>query len=137
MQTPTQKGFVLIEVMIAVCIIGIAFMPLLMMYMNGVSSANASAAYTVAANLAQKQFELLKTKDKNFWTQYGADLNIPWQDYSQANPIIINSVPFTIVTRSEASDVDDQLIKVTVSVNWHENNKEQTQQFIRLYDKNP
>lgn len=133
-----QKGFMIIGVLIAAMIIGLAFVALLNLSIAGTKTTVAAADYTVAANLAQKQLELLKTKDRTFWATYKAHPDIPWQDAAQANPVTLNHRTYSIHTRSEISHEDEQLAMVTVTVTWRDPaKKDQILQLIMLYDINP
>lgn len=132
-----KNGFMMIGVLIASMIIGLAFVAFLNLSISSTKATSSAADYTVAANLAQKQLEILKTKDKNFWTNHITDLNIPWQDAAQSNPVHINNTDYLITTRSEVSVEDSQLVKVTVAVQWREQENDQLLQVIMLYDTNP
>ncbi|GBG54881.1 hypothetical protein SPFL3102_01250 [Sporomusaceae bacterium FL31] len=134
---PQKNGFMMIGVLIATMIIGLAFVAYLNLSILGTKATNIAADYTVAANLAQKQLELLKTQDKNFWVTHIIDSNIPWQDTAQTNPVNINNTDYLITTSSEVSEEDNQLAKVTVTVQWHEQENDHLLQFIMLYDTNP
>lgn len=134
---PQKNGFMMIGVLIATMIIGLAFVAYLNLSIIGTKATSAAADYTVAANLAQKQLELLKTQDKNFWATHMTDSNIPWQDTAQTNPVNINNTDYLIKTSSEPAKEDNQLAKVTVTVQWREHAIEQMLQFIMLYDTNP
>lgn len=132
-----KNGFMMIGVLIASMIIGLAFVAFLNLSISSTKATSSAADYTVASNLAQKQLEILKTKDKSFWINHITDLNIPWQDSAQSNPVHINNTDYLITTRSEASVEDSQLVKVTVAVQWREQENDQLLQVIMLYDTNP
>lgn len=117
-----QTGFLMIEVVIAILIITVALVAAVGMFINS-THANANAAeYTAAASLAQKQLEMLKTKDPvNYWSKL--DLSSPseiaWQDSTQATPLKVNNVSYNVGTMASSCPESSNLVQVTITVTWN------------------
>lgn len=117
-----QTGFLMLEVVIATLIITVALVAAVGMFISS-TQANADAAeYTVAASLAQKQLEMLKTKDPiNYWSKI--DLSTPseisWQDSTQSLPLKVNNVSYNVKTVAANCPENANLVQVTVTVSWN------------------
>lgn len=120
-----QNGFLMVEVVLAVLIISVALVAALGMFITS-TQANADAAeYTVATTLAQKQLELLKTKDaQNYWAklELTAPAKIDWQDTEVAYPPLLNGVNYQVDTTASLSPENQNLVQVTVTVTWDKPN---------------
>jgi len=107
-----QKGFSLIELMVAVAILAMAIFGIFHAYSVGFMGMADARDRTVATNYAQEKMEDIK--------------NIPFSDID--NYIINNNGSieeisgkiFTIYIESEAYEVNDDLKKITTRVSWDE-----------------
>ena len=107
-----QKGFSLIELMVAVAILAMAIFGIFHAYSAGFMGMADARDRTVATNYAQEKMEDIK--------------NIPFSDID--NYIINNNGSikelsgkiFTIYIESEAYEVNDDLKKITTRVSWDE-----------------
>ncbi|MPM29714.1 hypothetical protein SDC9_76254 [bioreactor metagenome] len=111
-----QNGFLMLEVMLAVLIVSVALVAVLGMFINS-TKANADAAEnTVAATLAQKQLEMLKTKDHNYWANFApnAQTSISWLDIDKPVP-----QGYAVNTVAMPCPENASLVQVTVTVTWN------------------
>lgn len=126
MRRAGQRGFLIIEVLVAVIITGLALAALTGLFIRSAMLTTDAAAYTTAANLAQKQLELLKTQDRLFWAENAANTNIPWLDATTAHPVTLNNQAYFISTAARPAQENSKLSRVTVTVRWSEHSVEQT-----------
>lgn len=123
----TNKGFILAEILLAICIISVALTAIFGMFTQAIQADLRAKDYTVAANLAQKQLELLKTHPPGYWADLTLPAVIAWSDQGQPP----NS-RYTVLTNAVATN-HDSLAQVTVTVSWEGRGSEQTIQFLTLY----
>jgi len=123
----SNKGFMLAEVTLAMLIISVALVPIASMFTQAIQADMMAHHYTVAANLAQKQLELLKTQPPEYWATCSPPCSIPWQDSTQPVPS-----RYTILTTGVATH-HDSLVEVRVMVSWRERGLENKLQFVTLY----
>ncbi|MEN6566020.1 MAG: prepilin-type N-terminal cleavage/methylation domain-containing protein [Veillonellales bacterium] len=130
-----QQGFLMLEVVVATVIISLALVAAAGMFIQSTRANSSAADYTVAANLAQKQLELLKNKDVSYWTIHANDPNIPWQDTGETLPLTINRISYTITTQSTVSPENSYLVQVVVTVSRTDpgNSSQQTVQMTSFY----
>lgn len=130
-----QQGILMVEVVVATVIISLALVVAAGMFIQSTKANSSAADYTVAANLAQKQLELLKNKDISYWTIHAGDTNIPWQDTGETLPITINQISYNITTVSTVSPENNYLVQVLVTVYWTDPGKssQQTVQMTAFY----
>ena len=126
-QWNSQRGFMLIETLVAIVIISVALIAIGGLFLQAGKSAGASTEYTTAANLAQKQFEYLKHR------QQGADPvlttittypynSTEWYDSSLAETAAAASPPFTVHTTAVQCTEENtaNLVEVTVTIKWRD-----------------
>ena len=124
----TEKGFILAEVMLAIFIMSVALVAISAMFIQAIQAGVMANHYTVAANLAQKQLELLKIHPPEYWTGITLPAVILWGDPSQ-----IPSLHYTLTTNAIPSAINSHLIQVTVIASWQERNVQCSVQFVTLY----
>jgi len=123
----TNSGFILAEVTLAILMISIALVAIVGMFTQAIQADSMAKDYTIAANLAQKQLELLKTQPPKYWAEQTLPAVIPWIDQGQ-----LPSARYMLTTKAMATG-EDSLIEVTVIVTWQERGIERTIQFATLY----
>jgi len=112
-----QKGFLLIEVLVATVIISVALVALGGMFIQATRANSQASQITTATNLAQEQLDLLKSWTKEDWVAY-APLVIPWKG-TGTSPVLQNNVNYTVTTVVEACTEDNiHLVQVKVTVSW-------------------
>jgi len=122
----SEKGFMLAEVMLAVLIMSVALVAITGLFTQAILANLMATHYTEAANLAQKQLELLKIHPPQYWA--GFTLPIVWQDQTQLPP-----PRYTLTTNAIPSTIDEHLVQVTVTVAWQERGNPCRLQFVTLY----
>ena len=123
----TNKGFILAEVMLAMVIISVALVAISGMFTQAIQADIRAKNYTVAANLAQKQLELLKIKPPEYWAGRALPAVIPWCDQAQ-----LPSSRYTLTTNAVATGYEG-LVEVRVTVSWLERGIDNKLQFVTLY----
>jgi len=123
----TNNGFILAEVTLAILMISIPLVAIVGMFTQAIQADSMAKDYTIAANLAQKQLELLKTQPPNYWAGRTLPAVIPWLDQEQ-----LPSARYGVTTKAVAT-TDDSLVEVTVTVTWQARGTESTIQFVTLY----
>jgi general secretion pathway protein I len=106
-----DKGFTLLEVMIAVAIIAIALTTLLGSQSQSVSFANSAKFETMAALLAQSKMSELVTLEKNRLTSDSGDFG---DDY----PGFTWEVRVSDITIGNIANISDYLKQVDLTVTW-------------------
>ena len=106
-----DKGFTLLEVMIAVAIIAIALTTLLGSQSQSVSFANSAKFETMAALLAQSKMSELVTLEKNRLTSDSGDFG---DDY----PGFTWEVTVSDITIGNIANISDYLKQVDLTVTW-------------------
>lgn len=122
-----NKGFFLVDILIAVFLLSVALVPILGLFIQAMKLDSMAKNYTIAANLAQKQLELLKTHTPHYWNDLALPCTIPWQDSSQLSPASY------AVTTTGISIPGKPLVQVTVIVTWQEYGKDCNVQFVTFY----
>lgn len=124
-----NKGFFLIDILIAICLLSIGLVPILGMFIQSTKLDTMAKNYTVGANLAQKQLELLKIHPQNYWNELILPGTIPWQDTEQP------PLPPYVITTTGIPLANAPLVQVTVIVCWQEGGKDCSLQFLTFYSK--
>lgn len=124
-----NKGFMLVDVLVAILLLSITLVPILGMFIQAIKVDTMAKNYTVAANLAQKQLELLKTHSPDYWNGLALPCMIPWQDTTQ-----LPSPRYQLTTHG-ISVADEPLVQITVIVLWQEGGKNCNLQFVTFYPK--
>lgn len=121
-----QTGFTLLEVMVAVVVLGFGLLAIMHLFPIGLRASKISQDTTVASVLAQAKIEELK--------------NTKWVDLSsgtttEAYETITNYLPFKRVTTIENVDVvnDPQLKKVVVEVFYKPYGGERSVKLVTLF----
>lgn len=123
-----NQGFILADVTLAIFIISIALLVITSLIIQALQIEKAASDYTIAANLIQKQMELLKCKVPAYWAGLGLPCTIPWQDNNMPPP-----AAYELTTYAAISTLDNHLVEVTVSAAWKERNKDYSMQFVTFY----
>lgn len=121
-----NQGFILAEVILGIFIISVALIPISGMFMQAIQGDAMARDYTVVANLAQKQLELLKIHSPAYWADLSLPCPIPWQDETQ-----LPESKYRFTTRAVV--VNSYLAQVTVTAFWQEKGTAYTLQFVSLY----
>lgn len=114
----SQRGFLLVEALIAIVVITVALVAIQGMFIQSLQATASAANYTVAAGLVQEQMEQMKIKDELFWNS----LSFPYQSATEV--IAMNKAIYKRTTQAELSPLDPEypvkqrIIKVTVNVEW-------------------
>lgn len=120
-----QRGFLLIEVLIAAVIITIAVTAAASLLIQSAKSNSRAGKYSVAASLAQKQLEYLKSrKTTDDWAQLTIPetgeliLSADWQD-AATDTVFLNNTIYTLTSLASKcpEDIAD-LVQVRVVVAW-------------------
>ena len=105
-----EKGFLLIEVVIAMVIISIALVAATGMFIQATRANSEASQYTAATTLAQEQLERLKQKPYTFWASPTFSPN-PYT-------VPLNNTVYTIATTVVTVDEAARLVEVKVEVTW-------------------
>ena len=120
-----QRGFLLIEVLIAAVIITIAVTAAASLLIQSAQSNIRAGKYTVAASLAQRQLEYLKSrKTAADWAQLTIPetgelkLSADWQA-AATDTIVLNNTIYTLTSLASKCPEDSaDLVQVRVVVAW-------------------
>ena len=123
-----QRGFILAEVVLAIFIISVALLAISVMFTKAIQVNAVAKDYTVAANLAQKQLELLKMQPPEYWSELTLPCTIAWQDAAQS-PL----PQYVLTTHASSYAADNHLVQVTVTASWQQGNRECNLEFVTLY----
>jgi prepilin-type N-terminal cleavage/methylation domain-containing protein len=110
----SKKGFTLIEVIIAIAILGMASLGIFQSYKVGFWGMSDARARTIATNIAQEKLEEVKGKSLDTGT-------FP----DPGNPIVVSGKEFNATIIVE--EIKSTLKKITTTVNWQKRNGEQTE----------
>lgn len=115
-----QKGFLLVESLLAILVVTIALTAATVMYVQSSKAGVVSVETSTATALAQKQMELLKAQPATFWAALPLTTpqNIAWQDTSQPMPLVKNNISYSVTTTASQATQDVSLVQVTVQVSW-------------------
>lgn len=127
-----NQGFILADVTLAIFIISVALLIISSLITQALHTEKVASDYTIAANLIQKQLELLKCQEPIYWSDLSLPCTIQWQDHEFPPP-----VAYEITTYAVTSSLDSHLVEVTVTVNWKEKSKDYSLQFINFYSNIP
>jgi Tfp pilus assembly protein PilV len=140
-----QKGFLLLEVVIAIIIISTALLGTAGLLRQAALAVTDSSEESAALFLAQKRLERLKKQDAAFWQVNCPSRNIPFPD--EPSPVILNGCSYTIRTVADKFPIIGMkrtvvLAKITVSVSWAGKNAKGTAtsrqiQIASLYAETP
>lgn len=106
----TKKGFLMIEVVIAIVIASIALVAAAGMFIQATKVSSEAEQYTTATALAQEQLERLKQQPYTFWAAPTFSPN-PYT-------VTLNNVVYTVTTVTETGDDSAHLVQVKVTVSW-------------------
>lgn len=123
-----NRGFILADVTLGIFIISITLLVISSLFVQALQIEKAASDYTMAANLLQKQLELLKCEAPAYWANLDLPCTISWQDNHLPPPVI-----YEITTHAAIALQDSHLVKVTVTATWKEKNKDYTMQFVTFY----
>jgi len=122
------KGFILVDVLIGIVLISVAVIPISAMFSQAIQADVMAKDYTMAANLVQKQLELLKADSPQQWAALTLPCTIPWRDTLQLPP-----PRYMLTTTAGISAANDYLVEVAVTATWQEKGRERKLQFVSLY----
>ena len=110
----SKRGFSLIEIMVAVAILGIVSVGIFQSYKAGFWGMSDAKMRTIATNIAQEKLEEVKGKTLDVGTYPDPD-----------NPIVVSGKEFnaTVIVEEETTT----LKKIITTVSWQKRNGEQTQ----------
>ena len=116
-----SKGFTLIEVMVAVAILGIALTMIIELFAGGLRLARISKDYTKAVNYANTKLEEIASKQtlEEGTTEGEFDETYHWR-------VTMNKVNLLEVQRPWEVKVPIQLFKIKVDVSWKPGSKERS-----------
>jgi type II secretory pathway pseudopilin PulG len=127
-----NEGFILADVTLGIFIISIALLAITILFTQALQTEKVASDYTLAANLIQKQLELLKCKAPAYWAGLEFPCTIPWQDGLLPPP-----KAYELTTQAAISAQDSHLIEVTVTAAWKEKAKDYSIQFVSFYSTIP
>jgi prepilin-type N-terminal cleavage/methylation domain-containing protein len=110
----SQKGFTLIEIIVAVGILGIVSLGIVQSYRAGFWGMSDAKMRTIATNIAQEKLEEVKGKSLDAGTYPDPD-----------NPIIVSGKEFNATVIVD--EVTTTLKKITATVSWQKRNGDSTQ----------
>ena len=115
-----ENGFTLVEIMVAVLILGAALIPIFIMFSEGISLTARSTELNLAVNTAQDKMEEIRNMTHNSIT-IGT---WPDEEVTIGNRSFVRHVT---VTNSDVSGAGGNLKKITVEVFWnHEDTTQST-----------
>ncbi|VBB08136.1 Hypothetical protein LUCI_3401 [Lucifera butyrica] len=121
----SQKGFLLIDVLIAMVILGSAIMAMSYAYAQYVKEAAAAKNYNQAVYLAKSLLEDMK--------QYDGKSAIPLANYpTHQNKFNNNDTTFTVYQPVE-TDINSKLAAIKVKVTWNEANSQRQIEIVGYY----
>lgn len=129
-----QQGFFMLEILAAAAMLMVV-VTIAGLIRQSAKMTAAAADYTTAANLAQQQLELLKARDAGFWLANSSNPAIAWQGTD--NSLMVNNRQFSVKTSAGNSAEHSELIKVKVTVSWHNDSAGHALELITLFDRNP
>ena len=107
----SDKGFTLLEVMVAVALIAIALTTLLASQSQSVSFANSAKFETMAALLAQSKMSEIELQDKDALSDDSGDFGDDYPGYAW-------EVSISEVYLGEVFDISDYLKQIDLTVTW-------------------
>ena len=125
-----EKGFLLIEVVIAMVIISIALVAATGMFIQATRANSEAEQYTTATTLAQEQLERLKKTANDssadtagylaYWKTFNVGSTINRLGGTGANPnsVPLNNITYTVTTTVVSVDNPARLVEVKVEVTW-------------------
>ena len=115
-----QKGFLMVEVLIAIVVISVALVSVPLMFMQSTKASSAGVEISTATTLAQKQIEMLKSQPATYWAAIptSSTQSIAWQDTNEAMPLTKNNIAYNVTTTATTVAQDANMVKVTVKVDW-------------------
>ncbi len=125
-----NRGFILVDVIIAFLILSVALVPILGMFIQALRVEALAGSYNTASNLAQTQLELLKSQPPEYWNGLELPCTISWQDSSQLPPPVYDLKTYAVTTAAS-----NHLVQVTVVVYWQESSIDYSAEFITFYSK--
>ncbi|MEL7632646.1 MULTISPECIES: hypothetical protein [Sporomusa] len=122
-----QNGFIMAEVVVGMMLTSIVLLAVTGMFLQSTKAANGAAEYTAAANLAQKQLELLKLRSDTYWKNLALPASIAWQGTAAATG------PYSVATTAFVSIDDSRLVEVVVVVSWTRQGQARQVQLTTFY----
>jgi len=118
----SKKGFTLIELMVAIAILGIASIGIFQAFSVGFQSMADAKYRTVATNIAQEKLEEVKNSVKVAYPYYSVETQV------------ISDTTYTVIVATNSQE--DNLEQVYVTVSWHDRqgNEKNVQLETLVYD---
>ncbi len=122
-----EAGYSLVEVMASIMILTIAIVPMVGMFDMGLTAANRSGNYDKARAFANQQLETAKSFSyedaRDEFPASGSTPNPTYTSSTQTTGVPQGLTSYTVTKRFideqlENSSTDEDMIKVTVTVNW-------------------
>jgi Tfp pilus assembly protein PilV len=123
-----NRGFILADVTLGIFIISIILLAITILFTQALQIQKVTSDYTMAANLIQKQLELLKCKVPAYWANLNLPCTISWQDNFLPPP-----AAYELTTHAAISALDSHLVEVTVTAAWKEKDKDYSMQVVTFY----
>ena len=130
----TNKGFTLLEVMVAMAILSIGLVSIMGLFSSGLRSASLSQSYTLATMLARQKMEEIASQQEIRAETLGGDFE---GDYSSYNwEVEINPYEFR-----EEEDLEEEakynnfiirMFKIITKISWEEGNKKRSVSLVTL-----
>ena len=122
LKTNNQKGFLLLDVVLAMLIITIALVAVAGMYSKSLQASSKASNYTIATNIAQQRMEEIKNDigDRRYSIRDWSRVTYP-VTIIITNTEIPNSTIETMASLYTPSDLACKIIVITVTIHWNDN----------------
>jgi general secretion pathway protein I len=129
-----NSGFTLLEVMVAIAILGISLVLIMQLFSGTLSSISLSRQYTEATFLARHKLEELRAEDKllsgtqegDFGEKFANSADYMWEAEVSPYPLPTPS------TETEAAQFQPQVIQIRLKVSWKARGKTHKVELITL-----
>ena len=132
-----QRGFVLMDVLIAFLILSIALLSIALMHTNATKNTAEAWQHTVATGLASEQLNRLKTFNQSQWASVGN--TVAWQGGGAvSNVVTLDGVAYTVATTisTPTEPGSTNLREAQVTVSWTNSGRAKTVVMTGLYNRN-
>lgn len=113
-----MTGFTMVEILVALCFIGIAFIPILGLFISGASGTAEVTNTAAALNLASETMDILSNLPyEDLMSRYDSDTTVPVETLG-------TKFEMHILKPSDVPSYDGELARVEVRVTWQEKGKD-------------